>query len=63
MCSECYKNKRTENIPSKDELEELIGKMPIVKIGEIYGVSDNAVRKWCIKYNIQFRRKDLKCAI
>lgn len=63
MCAECYKNKRIENIPSKEELEKLIGTMSMVKIGEVYGVSDNAVRKWCVKYDIPFSRKDLKYAM
>lgn len=63
MCVECYKNKRVEHIPPKEELEKLIGKMSFVKIGEMYGVSDNAVRKWCLRYDLPFRIKDLKQAI
>ncbi len=33
--------------PSKDELEQLVNVMPLTKIGRIYGVTDNAVRKRC----------------
>tara|TARA_Y100000310_G_C20423655_1_gene687901 strand:+ start:248 stop:823 length:576 start_codon:yes stop_codon:yes gene_type:complete len=38
--------------PSKKELEVQVREMPIVKIGQKYGVLDNTVRKWCKKYNI-----------
>ena len=33
--------------PSKEELERLISEIPMTKIGMRYGVSDNAVKKWC----------------
>lgn len=32
--------------PSKEDLEKLIQQYPIVTIGKMYGVSDNAIRKW-----------------
>lgn len=38
--------------PSKEELEIDINKMPMTHVGKKYGVSDNAVRKWCKKFNI-----------
>lgn len=37
---------------SKDDLEKLIAKHPMTKIGEIFGVSDNAVRKRAKSYGI-----------
>ena len=33
--------------PSKEKLEELVGVLPMTKIGKMFGVSDNAVRKRC----------------
>lgn len=60
LCLECYKSNQSENVPSKDELESLIGKIPFTRLGEKYGVTDNAVRKWCKKYGLPFRTKDLK---
>ncbi len=39
--------------PDKDTLEKLVWEMSCVKIGEMYGVSDNAVNKWCKFYGIQ----------
>ena len=38
--------------PSKEVLEKLVWEMPCVKIGEMFGVSDNAVNKWCKIYEI-----------
>lgn len=26
----------------------------------MYGVSDNAIRKWCKQYDLPFRKKDIK---
>jgi hypothetical protein len=39
--------------PDKEVLEKLVWEMSCVKIGEIYGVSDNAVNKWCKFYEIK----------
>lgn len=40
--------------PNKETLHILIWKMSLVKIGKLYGVSDNAVRMWCKRYNLTF---------
>ena len=40
------------NKPSKDELLELTQRLPFTKIGKLFGVSDNAIRKWCKSYDI-----------
>jgi len=39
--------------PSKEILEKLVWEISCVKIGELYGVSDNAVNKWCKFYGIK----------
>lgn len=39
--------------PAKDVLEKLVWEISCVKIGEMYGVSDNAVNKWCKYYDIK----------
>ena len=52
-CNDCYREKGKVAIkPTKEELQDLVKEMPMTKIGEKYGVSDNAVKKWCKKYNI-----------
>ena len=33
--------------PSKEELLRMVSSMPMTKVGKAFGVSDNAVRKWC----------------
>jgi hypothetical protein len=48
-CSKLYKRKVIR--PSKEELEKLIMEKSMVQIGKMFGVSDNAVRKWIKGYN------------
>lgn len=59
MCNECRKKEMAKNIPPKEELESLIYSMPFTKIGEMYGVTDNAIRKWCKKYDLPYRKTDI----
>lgn len=59
QCRQCHLKKISKNIPNKDDLEKLILKYPMTKIGQMYNVSDRAVRKWCKKYNLPFRQKDI----
>lgn len=54
--SYCVKAKR----PSRDELLELVKSKPFTKIGEMFGVSDNAIRKWCDSYGLPKTKKELK---
>lgn len=59
-CKECNaKHNRTIERPSKEELQSLIHKYPFIKIGEMYGISDNAIRKWCKSYGLPFKKKDI----
>lgn len=59
MCEECYAKERAKNIPSKQDLEKLIYTTSFVALGKLYGVTDNAVRKWCKKYGLPYKRKDI----
>lgn len=62
-CQECYKKYRendTSYIPiNKEELKQLIRTTPFTTIAKQYGVTDNAVRKWCKKYQLPFRKIDI----
>lgn len=59
-CDECSnKLKRKVERPSKEELSQLITESNFTAIGRTYGVSDNAVRKWCKYYDLPYRRKDI----
>jgi len=46
--------------PPKEELLKLLkNRTSFSAIGRQYGVSDNAVRKWCISYGLPSRKKDI----
>lgn len=57
-CARFDKRKTTK--PSKEDLKKDITSMPMTKVGNKYGVSDNAVRKWCKSYGLPNKAKDIK---
>lgn len=46
--------------PTREELKDLIRHNSFVKIGEIYSVSDNAIRKWCDSYGLPRKKTEIK---
>ena len=53
LCENCYKiSRRVCERPSREELKSLIRTTSFTQIGKIYGVSDNAIRKWCENDNL-----------
>lgn len=61
-CAKCA-NKRKRKVvkrPTKKELEELLKASSFVDVGKRFGVTDNAVRKWCRSYGISDKAKDYK---
>lgn len=44
---------------TREELKNLVRNKPFTQIAKDYGVSDNAVRKWCKRNNIPHRRGDI----
>lgn len=60
ICLKCINNEKGKHIPPKNILEQLILTKPFVQIGKMYNVTDNAVRKWCKKYGLPFRKIDIK---
>ncbi|KKR00224.1 MAG: hypothetical protein UT24_C0015G0032 [Candidatus Woesebacteria bacterium GW2011_GWB1_39_12] len=53
MCAECYHVFARKVIrPSSEELLNLMKRHSLCAIGRIYGVSDNAVRKWAKSYGL-----------
>lgn len=52
-------SRRKSERPSKEELLTLIKTKSFVHIGKMYGVSDNAIRKWCKDYDLPYRKKDI----
>ena len=61
LCSSCYAmtTRKTEH-PTREELKEMIRKIPFITIGKNYGVSDNAVRKWCKAMNLPHLSSEIK---
>jgi len=65
-CFKCIKIVKKEqgllnlqNVITREELKQLIRTTPFTIIGTQYGVSDNAIRKWCDKYNLPRKRSDI----
>jgi len=55
-CSICsHKDLRRTEWPSKKKLIKLIQDNPMTRIGKMFGVSDNAVRKWAKHYGIDVK--------
>lgn len=60
-CIPCsQKAQQTCERPSRQVLKDMIRTMAFVKIGEEFGVTDNAVRNWCDKYNLPTKKSDIK---
>ena len=60
-CQSCYgKSIRKVKRPEKEELKNLIRNFSFLKIGKDFGISDNAIRKWCREYNLPYTKKDIK---
>jgi hypothetical protein len=51
-----YFSLRKVERPDKEKLSNLIDTMTIVNIGRLYGVTDNTIRKWCKKYEIDYKK-------
>ena len=60
-CQECSHiiQRRIER-PSREVLKFEIRNYPFIKLSEKYGVSDNAIRKWCKFYNLPYKSTVIK---
>lgn len=54
------KNKQISCPVERVKLKSLIRSVPFTKIGEQFKVTDNAVRKWCDKYNLPRTKKEIQ---
>lgn len=61
-CASKEENKPQQKVqrPSREELKDLIRNKPFIQIGKMFGVSDNAIRKWCDAYNLPRKVSDIK---
>ena len=44
---------------TREELKNLIRTTPFLQIGKQFNVSDKAITKWCKKFNLPYRKKDI----
>lgn len=59
-CVECSKiMQRAYERPSREELKIKIRTMPFTLIAKEYGVTDNAIRKWCDAENLPRKKTDI----
>jgi len=63
-CADCEKKNRIipldKMLVTREELKNLIRTTPFTTIGTKYGVSDNAIRKWCDKFNLPRKASEIK---
>lgn len=61
ICLDCsrIKQRKVINRPDRDTLKILIQQYPFTQIGVMYGVSDNAIRKWCIAYQLPSKKAEI----
>ena len=60
LCPECgHKIQRVVERPTREELKAKIKTQSFLSIGKEYGVSDNAIRKWCKAYNLPFKKTEI----
>lgn len=61
LCSSCYqKTTRVAERPEPKQLAQEIIESSFCAVGRKYGVSDNAIRKWCKTYDIPTKKNELK---
>ena len=59
--TELYKEQHSKECPvDRQRLKDLIRNQSFLSIGNMYNVSDNAIRLWCIRYNLPHKKKDIK---
>lgn len=62
-CPECAALQRREvDRPSKEELQQILidNKGNFTAVGKMFGLGDNAIRKWCKQYDLPFHTSDYK---
>lgn len=64
-CRDCYEptnnySKKISNKPTKEELFNILQQVQgnFTEVGRQYGVTDNAVRKWCKSYDLPYHSSD-----
>lgn len=60
LCPKCFhQTRQIVERPSREILKEEIRTTSFLQLGKKYGVTDNAIRKWCINYQLPSKKKDI----
>lgn len=59
-CANCALQESRQFDVSREELKHMIYTMPFTKIGEYFGVSDNSIRKRCIRFGLPSKKSEIK---
>lgn len=60
-CLKCAKIvQRKVDRPTREDLKNEIRNYSFLSLGKKYGVSDNAIRKWCQYYNLPTKKSEIK---
>ena len=61
ICTKCSAiSQRKVDRPEREELKMLIRNKSFLEIGRIYGVTDNAIRKWCRAEKLPDKKSEIK---
>ena len=59
-CQKCAElHNRIVERPNREVFKKEIREQPFTALGRKYGVSDNAIRKWCDGYNLPRTKKEI----
>lgn len=59
-CMVCAGKANQKEVPvTREKLKELIRTTPFTTIGKQFGITDNAIKKWCKKYSLPYRKVDI----
>ena len=59
-CTKCaYESRRKSIRPSREELKILIRSTTFTEIANRFGVSDNAIKKWCLAEKLPSKKKEI----
>ena len=60
LCVDCsgLEHRKVER-PNREILKNLIRTKSFLQIGKEYNVTDNAIRKWCISYNLPSKKSEI----
>ena len=60
LCLLCFnKSRRKTERPEREILKQLIREKPFTEIGKEFGVTDNAIRKWCDSYSLPRKKTEI----